>query len=102
MATFSTENEDVARSIAPSSHETQAEFPPSSIPGDRNHPMMNAQFHTSQHRPAKPASGQLSKETWENLKPVMRSLYMGEGGSLARVAQHLSDEYGFLPTCVLS
>lgn len=40
----------------------------------------------------------ISREKWEQLKPVIRTLYVEEGLSFKKVAATLSRSYGFLPT----
>jgi len=98
MDLFHDQNKDASRSIVHSSDEIQRELPLLPTVDDHDQPVLGLRPQKSQNGSAKPAIGQLSKETWESLKPIIRTLYMGEGGSLARVTQHLSDEYGFLPT----
>jgi len=97
MDIFHDPNRDIASEELPSD-ERRAGFPPLPLISDSDQPLVNFGYQISQNDPAKPTTGQLSKETWESLKPLIRTLYMEDGGSLARVRQYLSDEYGFLPT----
>lgn len=95
---FEEAGDNALRNTVPYPNQTRAEAPP--VPTLHDHPQFSSglPFQTSQHGPDVPTRRQLSKQEWEQLKPTIQHLYMGEGGSLALVTKYLNTEYGFLPT----
>jgi hypothetical protein len=41
---------------------------------------------------------QPSEDEWQDLKPVIKTLYIDESMTLRRVSEILRDDYGFFPT----
>ena len=39
-----------------------------------------------------------AKKDWEDLKPTIRELYLGQGQTLQQLAKYLEERHGFKPT----